>query len=221
MKKSSIDEILSAISIQLKSIENDINLEKINRVTIKNTMENLRSVLDYIAIDINNKLSSPKSKAYFPYSKERELFNNSVQKNLPNLNIELPNIYNLIKEIQPFESGDDWLSVICNLVNFAKHNDLSSIEKKEIFDGITAGGIDINKCKNISLENVGTTSVYIKKIKIVDGEIIELIIDNFSKVELLSYISFSFSNNEYEILPFLKLSNKNISKFANDIYEIL
>ena len=72
------------------------------RIDIKNNMENLRSALDYIAQDVNETIIIPYRKKnnmklrriiYFPYGQNEQDFNESIQRNLPDLKTISLDIY--------------------------------------------------------------------------------------------------------------------------------
>ncbi len=94
---------------------------------IKHILEDLRSTLDYIAIDIYSKYNKKtKSKIYFPYVKEgktEEVFDKYFNSNLPNVKENNIKIYEIIKNIQPF-TGKLWLSELMILTNNIKHVEL-------------------------------------------------------------------------------------------------
>ncbi len=92
MKNDDIRHLLEHSEAEIQSIGKSINEGEVNKISVKNTLENLRSVLDYLAKDILIKLkSNPKNrtlpeKIYFPYGQKENHFKNSISRNLPPLN---------------------------------------------------------------------------------------------------------------------------------------
>jgi len=110
------------------------------RVLVKNTMENLRSALDYMAHDIYeaccqpsriaNGLPDPKN-IYFPYGRTNNDFTSGVGSSLPGLDTASPPVYDLLLSIQPFTCGDNWLYELCFILNEKKHDRLTEQVRTE------------------------------------------------------------------------------------------
>ncbi|MCG8317315.1 MAG: hypothetical protein MI976_29195 [Pseudomonadales bacterium] len=97
-------------------------------VKIKNTLENLRSALDFCANAMVDKYSHKKPKrVYFPYatlsvSKERFLSEKRIEKAIPNLDTGNPDLYQMIIEMQHFSNrGAKWFPEFMELNNKNKH----------------------------------------------------------------------------------------------------
>ena len=102
-------------------------------LTIKHCLLNLRSVLEYATQEIWQSYNkTPKKRLYFPYGETELLFNNSLKSNLPSLESCKPNVAKLIRDLQPFTCGDNWLLNLCEQVNTQKHDRLSRLIKKSI-----------------------------------------------------------------------------------------
>ncbi|MDC5277944.1 hypothetical protein OHW85_20635, partial [Acinetobacter baumannii] len=129
MREKYVLELLDEASEILEVIR---NYHTITRPKVKNILENLRSSLEYLANDINEKMSEPnKGKLYFPYHEGQDGFEKIVKKSFPLLKAERPEIYNEIVKIQPFSCGDEWLSKMCQITNDVKHNNPIDIRKSE------------------------------------------------------------------------------------------
>ena len=137
MHNDDIKQLLEHCDTEIKIISDQVKKGDINKVSLKNILENLRSALDYLAKDILYKLKSdPKNKAlsekiYFPYGQKENHFKKSVQRNLSPLKQCEPKIYDLLEGIQPFKSKNNWVVELCLLTNSAKHNNLSKTESKK------------------------------------------------------------------------------------------
>lgn len=116
---------------ELKLDETDINIE------IKHILEDMRSILDYIAVDIYKKYCNniPK-KIYFIYSRVGEnetQYLTKMNKNFPGLYDKYPYIYKLLSNVQSFNDNSNWLVKLNDLTNEVKHNNLyiSKVEKEK------------------------------------------------------------------------------------------
>ena len=89
----------------------------------------MRSVLDYIAVDIHNKYcgSHTNEKIYFPYSNENEdeqKYISKVNRNFPNLYSNHYSLYKELSNVQSFSDSSNWLIKLAELTNEVKHNEL-------------------------------------------------------------------------------------------------
>ena len=80
MKKDQVNQILEYTKNQLIQLEDNID-----KVLLKNTLENLRSILDYIAKDVSDIFNPPEKKVYFPYGRRLNHFKRSIRKNFPGI----------------------------------------------------------------------------------------------------------------------------------------
>lgn len=157
--------------INQKNIENNINDLSIN---LKHILEDLRSILDYIAFDLFNKYCSninPNVKIYFPYCKEDKneiYYLNIIKRKFPGLYEKHKNIYNILSSCQHYNDSSKWLIKLANLTNEVKHENLYiarvKIENENILNNsnnkLTSRG-DLSFKKNSSGYEVhGTGEVY-------------------------------------------------------------
>jgi hypothetical protein len=129
------DEIKGSYEKSLRDKSLDI------RIKVKNLIENLRSVLDYTAHDIyevvckshRQKLNKPHPRnIYFPYGRNESDFRSSITKSLPDLKGLSGSVYSLIRNVQPFVSGNLWLCDLCDVNNENKHDRLTPQTREEI-----------------------------------------------------------------------------------------
>lgn len=104
-------------------------------VLIKNYLENLRSPLDYVACEISDTILAQSNRPYYPVAcKDQAAFLKHMKNNLPNLQIQKPELFRAIEQLQPFQSnGCGALLKLSNLVNENKHDKLTEqtrIEQK-------------------------------------------------------------------------------------------
>lgn len=114
--------------------------KKIDKFKFKTISENLRSCLEYIAVDINNNLKDPVKKPQFPgHFQQKDADKNKF---LNNIKTERPDIFAFIDEIQPYKATDKWLNIFFSLTNVSKHNNLPILD--------TTKSIEIGKFIKIS-----------------------------------------------------------------------
>jgi hypothetical protein len=110
------------------------------RVQIKNSVENLRSALDFCAHGLFDRYgSSPKTnpKIYFPYataSQDRAMFEKSgrIEVCIPGVSASRPDIVQSLIEMQHFGSdGYTWLPDFMDLTNENKHERLTPQVRKD------------------------------------------------------------------------------------------
>ena len=85
MHNNDITELLEHCATEINNLSEQAKIGAINKITVKNTLENLRSILDYMAQDILTKLKQNNNKlpnkVYFPYGQKENHFKRSVNKN--------------------------------------------------------------------------------------------------------------------------------------------
>lgn len=118
---------------------NDIEFDETEVcLEVKHILEDMQSVLDYIAVDIHDKYCPTHNfkKIYFLYTNEKEQENNFINK----INIYFPklysnnfDVYNILANVQSFKDNSNWLIKLNDLTNEVKHNDLyiNKIEQKK------------------------------------------------------------------------------------------
>jgi hypothetical protein len=223
MHNHDIQELLEHTRNEISNISEQSKNGMLNKVSLKNTLENLRSVLDYAAQDMQGKLkiltnSKIPEKVYFPYGQKENHFNKSVKKNLPNLSDHMPSIHSLVLAMQPFKCGDPWLVDLCGLTNDAKHNNLSKTEnnKSRI---IHQGGMPLvelgdgaqlimrgNRVNGVLQDDVCIGADGTPRIRPVSNQ--TLITEN-NKIQ--------FHGKKIEVAPFLETCHRNLSKFTTDL----
>jgi hypothetical protein len=115
MRDSDINSLLMHVDSRLVDIKaayerslREKNIPASLRIDVKNAMENLRSCLDYMAQDMAEAVIMPYRRAnnlsalkrvYFPYGKDKQSYDESVKRNLPDLQTVSPVIHALIEGI--------------------------------------------------------------------------------------------------------------------------
>lgn len=226
MYNEDIKELLEHSKNEVHLITEQSKQGVVNKVAIKNALENLRSVLDYHGQDILNvlkdKISGNKlpSKVYFPYGQKENHFKRSVKNNLPSLNEVLPEAYELIESIQPFKSKDNWIVDLCSLTNEAKHNNLTKTKHQKYVSIKQGNGIHIEGATNVVLEN-----------NYVNGKRQDdVYVNNKSEVRIVKHSGttlitehnkIKFDGKEVEVAPFLNKCHSNMEQLSNELSHIL
>ncbi|OBS04809.1 hypothetical protein BAX55_16010 [Acinetobacter baumannii] len=226
MRKEAIDDLLIETNELIEIIR---TYRKISKPKVKSIFEHLRSVLEYLAQDINDKLSSPSKRLYFPYGNTLENFENSIKKNLPLLRKELPDIYLEIKKIQNFSINDDWLLKLCKITNEAKHNNAINVKHDE--EIVKEVQLNINEM-NIARISGKARNIVFKNVKI-GGKDIESLVINEGNIEMddmdNSPLNFKITKDRkiligdelLDLFPFLDKCISSIKSLIFKIYSIL
>ncbi|MCP1659881.1 hypothetical protein [Neisseria perflava] len=234
MRKNDIYEIFKEIEEGIVDLK---KFNKISKVKFKSILENLRSILEYVAHDINMALSQPKDEArlYFPYGESYKKFKESTDRNLRNLDAEIPEIYCLLESLQPHKDNNNWLVLMCEFTNQVKHKKLIDIhEKDENSVILSTGGMPIFEfinCSNVIVEGErivledqnGTVtdfgkmgSYHISQDKVISQENNP----NMSHI-IIKGKKLILENKEIELIPFVDEYFYKIKKFSDEVYMIL
>lgn len=140
--KSSIKKIINKSKENIlnlsSTLNNDLEIDNFEiSLEIKHILEDLRSILDYMAVDIHKKYCPfhKIKKIYFLYSNENENetnFVSKINKNFPGLYENYPEIYDILSSVQNFKDKSNWIIKLNDLANEVKHNELyiNDIESK-------------------------------------------------------------------------------------------
>ena len=141
-RKSDIEALLTKISSQFSEIESQYraSLEKRQisselKVEVKNFLENARSVLDYCAHEIGQKIGLPENQnIYFPVvekNAQEANFKGSIGRSLPGLETKAATIYQYLESIQPYHSGYAWIVDFATIAAENKHTQLTPQKRFE------------------------------------------------------------------------------------------
>ncbi|WP_029823774.1 hypothetical protein, partial [Vibrio parahaemolyticus] len=226
MCNEDIKELLEHSKNEVNVITEQSKQGTVNKVAVKNVLENLRSVLDYHSQDLlsvlKDKVRNKKlpNKVYFPYGQKENHFKNSVKKNLPSLNEVLPDAYHLLESVQPFKSKDNWIVDLCSLTNEAKHNNLSKTKHQKSVSIKQGNFIHIEGATDVVLENNYANGqrlddVYVNndhEVRVVKHSGTTLITEN-NKIK--------FDGKEVEVAPFLRQCHSKIEQLSSELSRIL
>jgi hypothetical protein len=147
-RQSDIAALLSRAEQQLQAIAKEYNsslhaqeIAAPLRVDIKNFCENLRSVLDYLAHDIQDKYcpkSEPNKRFYFPILPDANQFSARVNQWFPGLQAADPTVWAELEKWQPYQPGNAWIGHFNTLNNKNKHGALVPQTRQEVASRVQA-----------------------------------------------------------------------------------
>lgn len=141
-----VDETVATIEAGYTKARKDDEQEVMLRPVVKSVFSDLRSVLDYSAGAIYKSYSIKGGKIYFPYAKDERVFVSNFRRNLNGLEAQRPDLYDLLKSVQPFVTGREWLLDLCHLTNETKHNSLGK-QKRQNSDSARLSVGNLFKCE--------------------------------------------------------------------------
>lgn len=149
-RQKDIEALFEVAESQLQEIKseyekslNDKEVKPRLKILIKNYLENLRSVLDYIAHDIHDHYvhCGKGHTIYFPLRNDPQKFLDAVQRYFHVLQNTAPCAFSFLEKYQVFtDSGNEILLKMINLVNRKKHDQLTPQTREEIPRVEVSGG---------------------------------------------------------------------------------
>lgn len=224
MNKKAIHELLASVK---EIIQKGKESGTLSNPDVKTALEHLRTSLEYLHHDIHKKLRKKAQRnTYFPFGNTKQNYTQNRNKNLPGIESQFPALSSLIENIQPFQSGDDWLTVMCSLTNQVKHTSpIELSEKKSTKVALSIGGA-------IMFFTSGQS-----KITMTGGTMNGRRIDDFTlnkqslKIHKRADVNakaFTIENNtitinghNYELFGFLEKCHNNINTFITDAYKLI
>ena len=207
------------ISLGAKQIEPRLKIE------IKNYLENLRSVLDYLGSEINEKHCGKRTKAYFPTScKNREAFRRHIDRYFPGLETVQKNVFDRLESYQPYApDAPQSLPLFATLVNENKHDRLSPQTRTEErglkLDFSGGGGITLGAGATMSGTGkiVSGGGVLELRGKIISGDSPAEGLPETIRQTVIVWVGFRFDAIDREALPFLKEILGVVEGIASDL----
>lgn len=232
-----IRELLQHIDENIKIVEEgyakarlDDEQETLSKPLIKGILSDLRSVLDYSAVAVYKTYSRKDGKIYFPYSDDEQSYASKFKSNLNGLDQQRPEVYALIKSIQPFATGRNWLSVLCSLTNETKHNSLGKQRRNNsdsahlsvgnLFKA-EAGGTFILNGVLVDGVPVGVESPFEISHRTKKKEL-ERVLGHVGKIEKeFDWVKFEYIGTSTDILALLKESRTEVGSFVEKLEGII
>lgn len=197
----------------------------VSRPKIKSSLESIRSALEYTAQDIWRSYSRKKNSVYFPYGADEKQFTKSLKRNLPGLAEQSPGLFSLVESIQPHVSGKQWLSELCALSNFNKHNGLSKqVRKNSPGNTVNIGNlIEFSNSENIvitaSLNGVslGKDGPLQLGSSMTTEQIRSQVSEGFQLWREFDWVEFHYDGSGSDLLTMLKMAHAEVSDFVEKV----
>lgn len=203
--------------------------QQIRPVKVKSMLEHLRSSLEYVANDAYDKYvtasQTKRPNIFFPYGEQKFIDRFFIQK----LKINPPSsspLYEVFNSVQDFRTGEDSLTMMCNLTNDVKHRKPIPLEEeKEVKDiSVSIDGFGLLK--------VGSPTNIVFKNVFVDGQKLEDFTFENGKLEktgngipanivITEDKKIRFHGENYEVIPFIESFLVRLRAFVNEAYDVL
>jgi hypothetical protein len=95
------------------------------RARVKSVLEQYRSALDYLAVDITNRYGKPTGLIYYPLAQSDSNFAAEMDNKMPGVRVARPAVADAIRGWQPYKPGIEWLRQLNQLAREQKHNRLT------------------------------------------------------------------------------------------------
>ncbi|MEX0165338.1 hypothetical protein MRBLPD1_003857 [Pseudomonas brassicacearum] len=228
-----LDEVqgdIDVISASYEKARNDEDQVKVLRPKIKSCFEHLRSALEYSAQDIWRSYTRKQNSVYFPYGRTEDDFNKSLNRNLPALKEQAPDLYKMVEALQPHKCGSDWLYELCRHTNFNKHDRLSPQKRENSSNSNTTLGCIV---KNYGSATSTFTGCYYNGLPMANSghlevsasrrvsEIKENLFVPLPVLREFDWVEFKIDGSLFDILALIKTSHSEISRFAKEINDTL
>lgn len=238
MRKNDVFELLESTKADLISLRNICEKGRLSDddlilppVLLKNTLENSRSCLEYIAADAYESIPNHGSGKilFFPYGSSLQgLMKINRNKWLSDLKTHKPDLFAVIMNYQDFnlQQCDSWLVDFCKLNNEIKHNSLSRpvrIGLNEKFE-LSPGIVISKKAKKITFTNSQINGTKINNLTLHGDQKTSEIQRTIRKSGLdfnVRYLSTGVefhTKNGINVINLISKTIKNIEQLANEFY---
>src|ERR1035437_793065 len=196
-------------SLHEKRIREDL------KVDIKNTFENLRSCLDYLARELFETFCKGAKKSdqlYFPIRQTAAEFTKAMDRDYPGLETACLPVFGALEGIQPYR--DPWLGQFNRLNNENKHADL--VEQTRTEDrrgsvtrpsgGAVSWGSGVTFGSGVSVLGVS-----------IDPQTQLPVPNNQVVTKITTWVDFKFKEGDLSVLPFIELSISRVELLFREI----
>ncbi|HCR1968230.1 TPA: hypothetical protein ONC61_001883 [Enterobacter hormaechei subsp. xiangfangensis] len=212
-----------------ENLETMKKTQQIRPVKVKSMLEHLRSSLEYVANDAYDKYVSPvpskRPKIFFPYGEQKFIDNFFTQK----LKINPPSsspLYEVFNSIQDFRTGEDTLTMMCNLTNKVKHRKPIPLEEESSVKDINV------RIDGFGIFNVANPNRVVFKNNSINGQKLEDFTFENGKLErtgngipvnivITEDKKIRFHGEDYEVVPFIESCLIRLRIFINEAYDVL
>lgn len=211
-----------------KSYQTSLEVKEISpqlKIEIKNYLENLRSVLDYLAKEINERYCTRRTKAYFPTScEDPQAFRRHIHRYFPGLETTPKGLHEKLESYQPYTTNaPKSLPLFATLVNENKHDRLSPqtrTEKRGLkLDFSGGGGITLGTDAQITGTGRIVSGGHTLDLrgKVISGDSPAEDLPKTIKQTVIIWVGFRFDAIDREVLPFLGEALGMVEGIANDL----
>jgi hypothetical protein len=95
------------------------------RARVKSVLEQERSALDYLAVEITKRHGTTNGLIYFPLAQSAHDFPMEMERKMPGVAAATPKVATAIEKRQPYQQGMEWLRDLNQLAREQKHNRLT------------------------------------------------------------------------------------------------
>lgn len=230
MNKTGCIDLLEEVSEHLEAMRSS---GEIKVVKVKSILEHLRSCLEYFANDTYKIITTQKTarlNVYFPYKYPQKIndFFTKVLKVAPG---EFASLFDLITSIQDYHSGDNWLVMMCNLTNDAKHRQPIPLDSQEVIKktAVSVGNLKLfdilGPTKNVTIDigRVRSNGMVVHGLKWKDGNLTTQNTNHQNAVNICitRKNEIRFHGHDYEVIPFLDKCLNHLKEFIPKAYAIL
>lgn len=227
MNKNPVDDLYQEVASVIAEMKRNGDAPP---VRIKSCLEHLRSGLEYLANDIYDKLTNipenQRKDIYFPYGKP--VFIEKYLSRLSTSHETIQILREFLTSIQPYHTGEEWLVMMCNLTNDAKHRRPIPLDKEEVITSqtISAGGVNL-----IHIAGAGTGRVQFEGCFVNGRPLQDFVYDNGkitssgigipASLNITKEKKIRFHGHDYEVIPFLEKCFNELQIFIKKGYSIL
>jgi hypothetical protein len=203
--------------------------QQIRPVKVKSMLEHLRSSLEYVANDTYDKYVSPtqtnRPKIFFPYGEQKFIDNFFTQK----LKINPPSsspLYEIFNSIQDFRTGEDSLTMMCNLTNEVKHRQPIPLEEDSSVKNIDVsidgfGLLNVTNPNQIVFKNNSMNGQKVEDFTFENGKLEKTGNGISVNINITEDKKIRFHGVDYEVIPFIELCLGRLRIFINEAYDVL
>ena len=223
LRVASVAKLLSLMNIQHDNIMLSYNKALEGKVIpdleieLKQYLENIRSILDYTAHDIEHHYLLGRDIVHFPIvgkSSDLKSFEGAVGRNLPSLKEKSAILYKYLESIQPYHDNYRWLGDLSDVTNIKKHTNLIPQKRMEdSFVTVSSGNGSVSWGSGVTFGS----GVSIMGVPI-DPYTQMPVHNNSINVKKEIWVDFVFEGSEISILGLLRSTKERIPIIVKDIY---
>jgi hypothetical protein len=207
------------------------------KIDIHDFLAHNRAILDYLAQEIANLCSPRPERPYFPIaSREKTVseFQDDLNRWFPGLHITAPELFDYLIDIQHFRDSP-WLLELKEIVNFNKHNDLSSQRRGEFVSLIVHFRGVVLRVGELGLKSITIEPGAVLQLRATNGEVRAIrgpqVIDINTThladadpgimIERIRWIDFKMDPSEHSAVGLLRIINLNVQRVCDKVTHLV